>query len=65
VPNSSARTLRTRRNKVLGMLPTLANPVFAQCLQGIAEEAETRGYAIVLTTTEYSPERRPQQQSDC
>lgn len=58
VPNSSARTLRTRRNKVLGvMLPTLANPVFAQCLQGIAQEAETRGYAIVLTTTEYSPER--------
>ncbi|GGH48481.1 LacI family transcriptional regulator [Comamonas phosphati] len=58
VPNSSARTLRTRRSQVLGvMLPTLSNPVFAECLQGIAAEAEQRGYAIVLTTTEYDQER--------
>lgn len=57
VPNSSARTLRTRHSQVLGVvLPTLTNPVFAECLQGIAEAARERGYAIVPTTTEYCHE---------
>ncbi|HZF83284.1 MAG TPA: LacI family DNA-binding transcriptional regulator, partial [Burkholderiaceae bacterium] len=37
VPNASARTLRTQRSRVLGVvLPTLMNPTFAECLQGIA-----------------------------
>lgn len=53
-PDSSARSLRTRRSRTLGvMLPTLANPVFADCLQGIAEAAGARGYAIMPATTEY------------
>ncbi len=53
-PNASARTLRTRRSRVLGVvLPTLLNPVFAECLQGIAEAAAAAGYAIVPMTTEY------------
>jgi DNA-binding LacI/PurR family transcriptional regulator len=34
-------------------LPTLLNPVFAECLQGIAEAAAAGGYAIVPMTTEY------------
>lgn len=54
VANASARTLRTRHSKVLGVvLPTLTNPVFAECLQGIASEAALRGYAISPCTTEY------------
>ena len=60
-PNASARTLRTQRSRVLGVvLPTLLNPVFAECLQGIAEAAAATGYAIVPMTTEYrlSDERR-------
>lgn len=53
-PNASARTLRTRRSRVLGVvLPTLLNPVFAECLQGIAEAAAATGYAIVPMTSEY------------
>ena len=54
VANASARTLRTRHSKVLGVaLPLLTNPVFAECLQGIALEAQRFGYAILPCTTEY------------
>jgi DNA-binding LacI/PurR family transcriptional regulator len=54
LPNASARTLRTQKSRVLGIvLPTLLNPVFAECLQGLALEAARRGYAIVPVTTEY------------
>ncbi len=53
-PNASARTLRTQKSRVLGVvLPTLLNPVFAECLQGIAEAAAASGYAIAPMTTEY------------
>lgn len=54
LPNASARTLRTQRSRVLGVvLPTLLNPTFAECLQGIAEAAAAGGYAIVPVTTGY------------
>ncbi len=53
-PNRSASTLRTQRSKVLGVvLPTLLNPVFAECMAGIAVAAKERGYAIIHATTEY------------
>ncbi len=54
VPNASARTLRTQRSRVLGVvLPTLTNPVFAECLEGIARAASAGGYAILPFTTDY------------
>ncbi|WP_440533629.1 LacI family DNA-binding transcriptional regulator [Variovorax sp. YR566] len=54
VPNASARTLRTQRSRVLGVvLPTLLNPTFAECLQGIARAAVAGGYAIIPVTTGY------------
>ncbi|MFT4266260.1 MAG: LacI family DNA-binding transcriptional regulator [Xenophilus sp.] len=54
LPNASARTLRTHRSRVLGVvLPTLLNPVFAECLQGIAQAANAGGYAILPLTTRY------------
>lgn len=54
VANSSARTLRTQRSRVLGVvLPTLLNPVFAECLEGVANAATMAGYAILPVTTEY------------
>ena len=53
-PNASARTLRTQRSRVLGVvLPTLLNPVFAECLSGIASAATAAGYAISPITTDY------------
>ncbi|HWT18371.1 MAG TPA: LacI family DNA-binding transcriptional regulator, partial [Variovorax sp.] len=54
VPNASARTLRTQRSRALGVvLPTLLNPTFAECLQGIARAAIAGGYAIIPVTTSY------------
>lgn len=54
LPNASARTLRTQRSRVLGVvLPTLLNPTFAECLQGVAEAAAAGGYAIIPVTTGY------------
>jgi DNA-binding LacI/PurR family transcriptional regulator len=53
-PNTSARSLRTQRTQAIGVvLPTLLNPVFAECLQGIAQAAAAGGYAIVPITTDY------------
>ncbi|OIQ77572.1 catabolite control protein A [mine drainage metagenome] len=54
LPNASARSLRMQRSKVLGVvLPTLLNPVFAECLNGIAQAASDAGYAILPMTTDY------------
>src|SRR3989344_3505765 len=51
LPHASARTQRSR---VLGVvLPTLTNPVFAECLEGIAQAAVAGGYAISPFTTDY------------
>jgi LacI family transcriptional regulator, repressor for deo operon, udp, cdd, tsx, nupC, and nupG len=53
-PNTSAQTLRTQRSKVIGVvLPTLQNPVFAECLEGIADSAAHGGYSIMPFTTSY------------
>ncbi|HUH61213.1 MAG TPA: LacI family DNA-binding transcriptional regulator [Candidimonas sp.] len=56
-PNASARTLRTQRSRVLGViLPTLNNPVFAECLQGIAQATATLGFSIMPAMTDYQVE---------
>lgn len=60
-PNASARSLRTQRSRVLGVvLPTLLNPVFAECLDGIAQAASASGYAILPMTTDYKIEQEEQ-----
>lgn len=57
-PNASARSLRTQRSRVLGVvLPTLLNPVFAECLDGIAQAASASGYAILPMMTDYKLEQ--------
>jgi DNA-binding LacI/PurR family transcriptional regulator len=58
VPNASARTLRTQESRILGVvLPTLLNPVFAECLDGIADAADAAGYSIVPLVTDYDLKR--------
>jgi DNA-binding LacI/PurR family transcriptional regulator len=54
VPNANARTLRMQKSGVLGvLLPTLLNPVFGECLEGIAVAAAAGGYSIVPITSGY------------
>ncbi len=54
VPNTVARTLKTQRSgKILVTVPDIANPFFAQILQG----AEDAGYAVLLGDTQHQPDR--------
>lgn len=56
-PNYLAQQLRAGRTQLLGvLLPTLANPVFAECVQGIEEAAAQAGYRLLLMTSRYDPE---------
>jgi LacI family transcriptional regulator len=49
-PNQQARSLRTSRTHVLGLLlPTLALPVIPQILQGTATAAHNLGYLLAIS----------------
>lgn len=57
-PNPLGRQLRGERTRLIGVvLPTLANPVFAECLQGIDELAAAQGFRLMLMTTQYDAGR--------
>ncbi|HEY0334298.1 MAG TPA: LacI family DNA-binding transcriptional regulator [Stenotrophomonas sp.] len=58
VPNTIARTLKTQRSgKILVTVPDIANPFFAQILQGAEEAAQAVGYAVLLGDTQHQPDR--------
>lgn len=55
-PNFTGRNLRSGSSRTVGVVvPTLANTVFAQCLQGIELAARALDYSVMFTTTEYQP----------
>ncbi len=57
-PNALGRQLRAVRTGLVGVvLPSLANPVFAECMQGIDEAAAAAGQRVMLMTTAYDRER--------
>jgi DNA-binding LacI/PurR family transcriptional regulator len=57
-PSALGRQLRAERTGLAGVVvPTLANPVFADSLQGIDEAAAANGYRLMLMTTEYDARR--------
>ncbi len=57
-PSPLGRQLRGERTRLVGVvLPTLAHPVYAECLQGIEELAAAEGFRLMLTTTQYDSER--------
>jgi len=58
VPDSSARGLRTRCNRLFGLIiPSMINPIFARILLAIEERAHEMGYDVLLAYTHYNPER--------
>lgn len=58
VPNTVARNLKTQRSgKILVTVPDIANPFFAQILQGAEDAAQAVGYAVLLGDTQHMPER--------
>ncbi|HZC04880.1 MAG TPA: LacI family DNA-binding transcriptional regulator [Ktedonobacterales bacterium] len=57
-PNSVARSLRTKRTAVVGVLiPDIANPFFASVLRGMEDAAAERDYSIILSNTDDQPAR--------
>ena len=57
-PNVIGRGLKTARSGTLGVLvPSLRNPIFADAVQGIERAAEAGGYHILLTSSNYLPEK--------
>ena len=51
------RSLQSRKTKTIGcVVPSLANPVFADAVQGLQEEVQRAGYQLLLTCSNYDPE---------
>jgi LacI family repressor for deo operon, udp, cdd, tsx, nupC, and nupG len=57
-PNSAAKHLRTRRSgNFLVTVPDISNPFFSLILQGIEDEAQRKGYAVLVGDTQHDPKR--------
>jgi LacI family gluconate utilization system Gnt-I transcriptional repressor len=58
VPNQLAGALASARTRSVGVLvPTIANSIFADTVQGLSDELEPRGYAVILAQSRYDAER--------
>jgi DNA-binding LacI/PurR family transcriptional regulator len=52
--NAMGRALRSRKSRTIGCLvPSLANPVFADAVQGVQQELQAEGYQLLLTCSNY------------
>ena len=57
-PNISARNLRVRKTMVvLVAVPDIANPFFAEILQGIDDTLSAAGYGLVIANLAGPPEK--------
>ena len=56
-PDQVARSLKTRRTSVLGVvIPDVSNPFFAEVMRGIEDEARKFGYSVICCNTNEDPE---------
>ncbi len=58
VPNQVAGSLASSRTSAVGVLvPTIANSIFADTVQGLSDELEPLGYAVILAQSRYDAAR--------
>ena len=58
VPNQLAGVLAGARSNSVGVLvPTIANAIFADTVQGLSDELEPLGYAVILAQSRYDAAR--------
>ena len=58
VPNQLAGALARARTSSVGVLvPTIANSIFADTVQGLSDELEPLGYAVILAQSRYDAAR--------
>ncbi|WP_137844511.1 LacI family DNA-binding transcriptional regulator [Microbacterium sp. 2FI] len=56
-PNFAARALKFARTNVVGLIvPDLTNAIFTELMRGVEEEANRRGYMVLLVRAEGMPE---------
>jgi DNA-binding LacI/PurR family transcriptional regulator len=57
-PSQIGRSLKTSKSRTIGVLvPSLANPVFAESIAGIELAAQRAGYSVLLATSHYNRHR--------
>jgi LacI family transcriptional regulator len=57
-PNAHARSLASGNSRILGLvISDIANPFFPELVKSIETAAFERGYEVMLTNTNYDPER--------
>lgn len=58
MPNELGKSLKTRSTRDIGViLPSITNPYFALLLQGITDEADQRGYHVLLCSSHRNAKR--------
>ncbi|MBF6595373.1 MAG: LacI family DNA-binding transcriptional regulator [Thermaceae bacterium] len=57
MPNGVAQSLRSRRTQTLGLIvPDITNPFFSGLVKAIERTARTRGYQVLLSSSEENPD---------
>jgi LacI family transcriptional regulator len=57
-PDHMARSLKTGRSKVVGMvIPDLTNPFFVELMCGVEETARKAGYSVIFSDSNEDPEQ--------
>ena len=57
-PDNFARSLKTGRSKVIGMVvPDVTNPFFTEIMAGLEGMARSHGYAVILSNSDEDPAR--------
>jgi LacI family transcriptional regulator len=57
-PSAAARSLKTKRSRVLGVIvSSMDDPFFAEILQGIEDTAQASGYSLFIASSQRDPER--------
>lgn len=58
LPSAAARSLKTNRSQVLGViLSSVEDPFFSEILQGIEEVAQKSGYSLFMAASQHDPQR--------
>ncbi len=61
-PNSVARSMRTRRSEMLGLVvPSIRNPIYPAIARGVEDTARAYSRAVVLVSADRDPDR----EADC
>jgi DNA-binding LacI/PurR family transcriptional regulator len=57
-PDAAARSLKTNRSQVLGVIvSSLADPFFSEILQGIEDRAQENGYGLFIAASQHNLKR--------